>query len=343
MSSSIFSFEHFRRYGRLPASVRRWHALLLAVLATLFVVCYQVPALLFGASGCRGGTLGTAAVASLSNRTAVVFLGSSHVLFGIRPDRYSFPATNLAATWLDYTCARRILETNLSRAPNVKTVVIEYDELPLVSDLVPASLAVGDLRPLTDLGLTPLTLPVDRRLDRLRAVYTAMQFRLTTLPRLTPHDWQEPARACGMLQHPAKGFAPGYFYTEVVTPPNFDLDVVLNALAAAAGDQRVVRRNLAALEATIAELRRAGVRVVLLRLPHRTRYVRHLPAAVQARWKELDRRIRAKAATDRGITILDWSQRPEFGDGDFCDDHHLNVFGANKLATLLDPELRYAR
>ncbi|HEV8435615.1 MAG TPA: hypothetical protein VGR95_19555, partial [Thermoanaerobaculia bacterium] len=66
-------------------------------------------------SGCKGATLGSAAVASLSDRTEVLFLGSSHFLFGIRPQQYSVPSTNLAATWLDYSCIRRVVEKNLSR------------------------------------------------------------------------------------------------------------------------------------------------------------------------------------------------------------------------------------
>lgn len=343
MSSSIFNFEHFRRYRALPVSERRWQAVIAVVFVALFAICYALPVLLFGPSGCRDGTVGTAAVASLSRRTEVLFLGSSHFLFGIRPERYSVPAVNLSATWLDYFCGRRVLEKNISRAPNVKIVVIEYDELPLVADLMASLLAGGDLRPLTDLGLTPREIPVERRFDTLRAIYVTVAFPLTVLPRLTPLGWAGRGNVCGRLQHPTKGFAPGYVYTEDVTSPTFDIDNVFNALAIAARNERVVQRNLAALEATIAPLRRHGVRVVLLRMPHRARYVRGCPAIVRTRWEELRRRMIARSKIDHGVTILDWSQRPEFDDHDYFDDHHLNVFGANKLATLLDTELRYAR
>ena len=80
----------------------------------------------------------------MSERTEVLFLGSSHVLFGIRPQQYSMPSVSLAATWLDYWAMRRVLEKHLPRVPNLKVAVIEFDELPLVSDLVPSMLATED-------------------------------------------------------------------------------------------------------------------------------------------------------------------------------------------------------
>src|SRR5262245_23125950 len=97
MRSSIFSFEHVLRYAALPRAERRWHATIAAVLATVALLASQLPALVYGASGCTDGTLGSTAVASLSDRTQVLFVGSSHVLFGVRPERYSVRAMNLAA------------------------------------------------------------------------------------------------------------------------------------------------------------------------------------------------------------------------------------------------------
>ena len=339
MHSSIFNFDYFRRYRALPPAERRWHAILVAVLVVVALVCYQVPALLFGRAGCPGPTLEGAAVDSLSDRTGALFVGSSHFLFGIRPRQYSVEAANLATTWLDYTCARRVIEKNLPRAPHVKTVVIEYDELPLVSDLVPAAINAGDLRSLTELDLSPLELPTDHWLETVQALYVAARFRLTTLPRLTPLGWEKRTEPCGELQRPQHDFAAGYYYTENVTPPNFDRAVVFRALSADAQNESVVRRNLAALQQTIAALRRRGVFVVLLRLPHRPEYARGLPPSVRQRWQELRDRVQLDARDDQRIVVLDWGARPEFQDGDFCDDHHLNVFGANKLARLLDPEL----
>lgn len=335
MSSSIFSSEHFRRYAALPRAQRRWHATVMTVLALSAMLCSRVPPLVYGASGCDG-TLGSTAVASLSDRTEVLFVGSSHVLFGVRPQRYSVRTMNLASTWLDYTCALRLVEKHLPRVPNVKVAVIEYDELPLVADLVPAMINAKDVRPLTDLALTPLEFPttVSRKLQ---ALYAETAFSLTTLPRLTPwgreHRWQ----ACTPLHHPPRGFAAGYYYTEGVTPANFNAQAVYDALTHAAGNEKVVQRNVRALQETIELLRRRGITVVLLRLPHARDYAR--PALVETRWQELQAMVDARSRTDAGLLVWDFGQRADFQRGDFCDNNHLNVFGADKLARLLDPDL----
>src|ERR1044072_2600302 len=178
MRSSIFNFEYFRRYAALPRAEKWWHALIAAVVGLLALVCPLVPRSLFEASGCAGETLGGAAVHSLSDRTQVLFLGSSHVLFGIRPQQYSVPSMTLPTTWLDYTCMRRVLEKHRSRVPNLKVAVIEYDELPLVSDLVPSMIYVRDPRPLNELSLSPVEVTTDDWLERLQVLWVAWSFPL---------------------------------------------------------------------------------------------------------------------------------------------------------------------
>ena len=336
MRSSIFNFEYFRRYGALPSAERRWHAAIAGVLALMALLCVRVPPLLFGRSGCVDGTLGSTAVASLSDRTEVLFAGSSHFLFGIRPQQYSVDAMNLAATWMDYACIQRVIEKHLPRVPNLKVAVIEYDELPLVSDLVPAMIATNDLRPLAELELSPLEMPASDWFQKLRILGVFWTFPLTSLPRVTPLGWMYSSKACAPLHHPRRGFAAGYYYTDVVTPPSYDPRVVFTALNSAAQNERVVQRNLRALDETIALLQRRGVTVVLLRLPHSRDYFAQRPAIVTARWRQLQNRVHSGAR----LVVIDWGENPEFQPGDFCDNHHLNVFGADKLARLLDPELR---
>jgi hypothetical protein len=338
MRSSIFSFELFRCYAALPRAERRWHAAMAAVLAAVALLAPRLPARVYGTAGCAGGTLGSAAVASLSDRTQVLFVGSSHVLFGVRPERYSVRAMNLAATWLDYACARRVIEKHLPRVPNLKVAVIEYDELPLVADLVPAMIGSKDISPLAELALTPLQMPVRSPLERLQVLYTAWAFPLNSLPRLTPLGWENRAQACTPLHHPPRGFSAGYYYTEGVTPASFDANAVYRALSKAASDGRVVDRNLHELQQTIAMLRARGICVVLLRLPHARDYVR--PAIVAERWQKLQSSIAAQRRADAGILVLDWGDNAAFQPRDFVDNHHLNAAGADKLARLLDGRLR---
>jgi hypothetical protein len=336
MRSSIFSFEQVRRYAAIPRREQRWHARIAAALILLAVGCPMVPRAVFGAAGCDGETVGAAAVASLSDRTEVLFLGSSHVLFGIRPQQYSAPSVSLAATWLDYASMHRVLDKHLRKVPNLKVAVIEYDELPLVSDLVPAMLATRDLRPLTDLSLSAFDMPATGWAQRLHAIWTEWIYPLVTLPRLTPLGWAERAQACSPLYHPPRGFAPGYYYTEGVTPPTFDPRPVFDALSSAARNEGVVRRNFEDLQQMVAELQHRGVRVVLLRLPHAPEYTRLLPLAVMARWRQLQ--IWARSVPD--VVLFDWGERADFDARDFVDIHHLNVYGADKLAGLLDARLR---
>jgi hypothetical protein len=340
MRSSIFNFEHFRRYAALPRAERRWHAAIAGVLGLVALLSPAVPPLLFGRAGCAGGTLGSTAVASLSDRTRVLFVGSSHVLFGIRPQRYSVEAVSLATTWADYACIRRIVEKHLRRVPNLDVLVIEYDELPFVSDLVPSIIATNDPRPLMELELRPLEFPADGWIQRLGVLRAAWTYSMTSLPRLTPRGWENAAESCSPLHHPPRGFAPGYYFTDGVTPASYDQQLVFTSLAKAARDERVVQRNLHELEATIELLRRRGVNVVLLRLPHARDYAALRPAIVAARWRQLQNRLQVLHQRDARLLLLDWEERPEFQPGDFCDSNHLNVFGADKLARLLDPELR---
>jgi hypothetical protein len=336
MRSSIFSFEVFRRYAGLPRAERRWHAQIAGVLVAVAALCAQVPRFLYPASGCTGATLGSAAVASLSDRTEVLFLGSSHVLFGIRPQQYSVPSMNLAGTWLDYSCIRRVVEKNLSRVPNLKVAVIEYDELPLVSDLVSAMLSTKDFRPLTQLSLTPLEFPAAGIWQKLDTLWTAFVYPVTSMPRVTPLAWVKRDDSCSPLYQPRRGFAPGYYFTDAVTPPTFKASIVFHALSHASAKEGVVQRNLRNLTQTVSELRQRGITVVLLRLPHVPAYDRGRPAIVTSRWRQLQEWTRVHP----GLIVLDWGARPEFQAADFCDMHHLNVFGANKLAHLLDAQLR---
>jgi hypothetical protein len=314
---------------------KRWHARLAVLLAVVALIASQVPRVVYGSSGCDGETLGSAAVASLSDRTEVLVLGSSHVLFGIRPQQYSMPLVSLAATWLDYSAMQRVLEKHLPRVPNLKVAVIEYDELPLVSDLVPAMLASRDLRPLRELSLSAFEIPTATIGQRLQTLWTEWISPMRNLPRITLLEWRERGKACSPLYHPPVGFAAGYYYTDGVTPADFDAQAVFDALSGAARREEVVQRNLAALGEMTATLQRRGVKVVLLRLPHTAEYWAGVPGTVTARWRQLQDWARGNP----GLSVLDWGKRAEFLPGDFVDIHHLNVFGADRLARLLDAQL----
>lgn len=311
---------------------------LAALVATVF--CRELPPRLYGTSGCRGGSLGSTAVASLSDRTQLLFTGSSHVLFGIRPQRYTTPAMNLAGTWLGYDCVHAVIAKHLHRVPNLRVAVVEYDELPYVSDLVSAILSSHDVRPLQELGLSPFEFPTTSVAEKIEVLANSFIFPFTGLPRVTPFAWQQRDKTCSPLYHPPIGFAPGYYYTDGVTPANFNAKIVYGALAKASKDGGVVHRNERALIDTIALLRSRGATVVLLRLPHARGYGPQRPRIVEERFRQLQSVALAASRADAGVLVWDLGEHPAFVPSDFVDNNHLNAVGADKLARLLDAPLR---
>ncbi|MDQ3813518.1 MAG: hypothetical protein M3347_06155 [Armatimonadota bacterium] len=340
MSSSIFNFDHFQGYARLPRTEKRWHLALACSFLLVALLCRSIPERVYGKYGCKQETISTAAIAALSERTEVLFIGTSHILFAIRPERYSMNVMNLGSPGLSYAGAERLLAKHLERVPNLKVAVIEFDETPLIANTIP-SFWLKDPRLFLELGLSPTELPPDNALEKLQAVSNSVLYPIFTLPRMTPQGWK--SKPINMFQRPPKGFAPGYLYVDVVMSQEQN-PLVLEAfrkMEHRAKDQHVVESNLQALQRTIDMLRGRGVTVVLMHLPHHRSYWNERPAILAARWNQLETCIRTRYGKAPGVLIWDWSQAPAFETHDFCDNHHLNVVGANRLARLLDGKLRW--
>jgi len=334
MRSSIFSFEHFRHYASLPRSEKLWHVSLACALSGIALLSLRIPECVYGFYGCPQETISTAAVRALSQQTEVLFLGSSHIQWGIRPERYSLRVMNLAGPGMDYSCMERLAQTHLERVPNLKVAVVEFDELPLVGNTLAA--LENDLRPLLERGLTPCNLPTNNVLVKLKAAL----YPVLTLPRVTPIHWKSSRAVINPAQHPPKGFAAGYFYTESVMPPGYDPQPRFDSRLRKARDHAMTRQNLQALHRTIDLLRARRIPVVLLRIPHHSLSRNNRPALLRGRVNLLRRSIARWYGTAQEVLIWDLDDAPGFEAHDFFDAEHLNVFGANKLARLLDPRLR---
>lgn len=333
MRSSILSFEHFQHYATLPRSEKLWHGWAAILLVLVAVLGLKVPELVYGKYGYKQETRSTAAVAALSPETQVLFIGSSHVQWGIRPERYSLNVMNLAGPVQNYACAERLVEKHIGRVPNLKVAVIELDEVPLIANTLAA--LDKDFRPLLELGLSPYDLPTHNVLTKLKAAL----YPILTLPRVTPIE----LISNRTVKHPAlptQYFAAGYVYTEAVMAPDYNPKPRLLGYTWAAQDRHMVQQNLQALQRMIDLLRSRGITVVLLRLPHHALYRRNRPAVLRAQVDLIKRSVNRRYSADRQLLIWDLGDAHGFEIHDFFDAEHLNVSGANKLALILDSKLR---
>ncbi len=75
-----------------------------------------------------------AAREALSDKTQVIFIGSSHIAGGIRPDLFSVESMYIAGAGFNYFILGKILRKHLDSMPNLKLAVIELDPVPLMID-----------------------------------------------------------------------------------------------------------------------------------------------------------------------------------------------------------------
>ena len=105
-------------------------------------------------------------------------------------------------------------------------------------------------------------------------------------------------------------------------------------------DPRTIEANRIALKRLIQELRGAGVRVVLFRLPLHEDYWNH---PISGRREELVAETLAAMQSKFGgdeLDVIDLSRHPGLTDTDFSDWTHLSVSGAENVSRELDRQLR---
>ncbi len=230
------------------------------------------------------------------------------------------------------------MRRHLSRVPNVKIVVLEWDDVPLVVDTV--SGLQNDYRPLMELGLNPWQIPVRDTGQRLRAMVNGTFYPVLTMPRLTPREWMD-TQGCNSENSFEKVAAEG-----IEIPPRSaaeNLKVAKNFysdLSRMAQDADMLERNRSALFRTIALLRSRGIKVLLLRVPFHEIYWQHRPVIIENRMKQLHTQFQQSYGDDREVRICDLARHPGYKDGQFSDGFHLNGNGAARLARYLDIRLQ---
>lgn len=343
MPSSIFNFEHARLYRALPRREKWWHATLLATAVlvalggcALLKRIYQLPPEVNFTSG---------AVEALSPRTQVLACGSSHFLAGMWPTRYSMPLMNLTTGGLNFVCIEALLNHHLPHLPGLKVVVIEVDDVPLITNTITAR--SGDLRDFLDLGLSPFEIPARSRKEKIGVLGSAYLSPIFNLPRVTPHDlapmfapddalpstsddarWSQWLPGfCAIMKRMDAGYDPRPRMTEINNNLAFE------------GEQTVTT-NTQALLRSIDGLRARRIKVVLLRLPKSSYYWKLRSKSLQISYDRLLAQLQQRYGGDSGVMRRDLTRDPEFSNRDFVDANHMNIYGAMKVAHRLDPQLR---
>jgi hypothetical protein len=311
----------------VPASSRgRWPRGTLVALALVAIACHQFLTVAWADPSEAAGNERTLAVAALDSDTRAVFVGTSHLRSGHPTDRYRCRTMNLPLDGGSYEMLEKVLERNLSRAPNVRLLVIEFDIVPLRTDTV--ALLKGDDRTLWDFGLTPADIYGAHPVKRADAeVAKALRPFLVGKP-LTPQQlwynrppgWSRGATAPQRL--------PGY------SPSDGRLGVGAPGGAAEASfpplDSAVVARNRAALERIIGRYRTAGIAIALLSFPYYESYRRTFPPEYTAALNEVAPAVRGEARAWWNLEA-----DPRFGPEDFRDTTHLNRRGGEKLTGII--------
>jgi hypothetical protein len=313
--------------------VRIWHAVLFGAGVIVFLCCRSF--LLADARRLTSWTVERTSIQALATNTEVLFIGSSHVAFGINPALFDKPVAQLASGALDYLCMERVLGKALPRLPRLRLVVIEADIFPLRADTIDKYR--GDYRELYLLGLQLGDLPRNVLWKAKQYLYESpLLYPFFFCERLTPQSfsWGHRRSAGGRAQE-WTGDVPGYVATEQVISEKNAGPVILGFHRQDLKSNRY-DVNLAALLRMCRTLESSGIRIALLRLPHHESYWRNRPAEWDEQYAKMIGVVTAEFAPAE-LDCWDMDQSPLFTDRDFMDAHHLNSKGARQLAEILNP------
>ena len=323
MSSSTFSSEHLRRYAQLPTKEKLCHiGIAGALVMVVFIACEFI-------TWFWGEPLGTSfesiARRALSEKTEVVFAGSSHTRRGVWAKLFDRETMGVALKATDYRCLEAVLENNLERMPNLKCLVLESDHILLQHDAI--AVRQGDVADMLNWGVPIDRLPMDPpgsikdRIDRLSPF---MYRRL--VPRHLGHliwTWTSRSETIG----------PSFETSEQIMSSKNDGGA--RARAHFSRPQGDVLGNQKALLNIIRTFKRRGVDVVLMRYPHHRTYFDNIPREIEGNYCEA-----LQLAYRQGCLTL--SDYWDFGtlaillEEDFHDGDHLNTAGARKFSRFLN-------
>jgi len=281
---------------------------------------------------------GVLAVDTLSERTEVLLLGSSHVYTDVDPRRVGRPWVNLAGGMLSYELAESVLAAHADRLPHLRAIPLEADPVMVTVD----SLATyhGDHRPFLDLKPDLSVLQVDSgtRLGLWRDRVLGYDLPIRRVFQREKLDADRLRALLAGERH--DGVLPGFEAHEGTSSEGLRGDERIRMHERASPSAAASKtRNLAALTRMLQHAQKLGVPVILVRLPHHGSYAAARPPAFAAAFDELLRTARAAMPSSESLVLLDFEQQPGFGDGEFYDADHLNVAGSARFSALLAQEV----
>lgn len=271
---------------------------------------------------------------ALSDSTEVIFVGSSHVLLGIRPDAFPFEAMNVTGPGWDYRAMEAAVRANLVRMPNLKLAVIELDLFPMRIDT--PTVQRGRCQALRVWGISQEEVPCQDRVVDEGSLGGLVEV-LVPSPRLTPQAIWETVkpRFVGPIDNRVP--IPGHRSFLAVGDPEAHGPRRVEWLEGVFGS-RYVDPNGAALERLTARLRGRGVDVVLLRMPHQGSFTSSVPETWTLQIADALRRLQAASEVD--LSVWNYERAAAFEPHDFMDSVHLNSSGVKKLGALLGSRVR---
>jgi hypothetical protein len=325
MSSSIFSSENLRAYLQIPRETRLWHAKVLAVLVVVYFAGYQLCAAL-DTQDKNPFSLWMAD--AVTPKTEAVFIGTSHVFCGAKPDEFPWESRNMCDAGLDYEMLSRILARQLDRLTNLKAAVIEYDSFPMMQDSV--ARRQMDNSSFFGWGLTDEDLPE----------YARNKVPQTWAAALIPPSRLTPVSLVKKLTREITAIAmkrqtlPGFLDSKDVTAPEAGVSYAGWYARTLRPDRIEVNRQ--SLVDMVRRLRERGIRVALLEFPQLRSYRENVPKS----WRtELESTANLIQKQWPGVQVWFMSADPAFETSDFRDPGHLNTAGAIKLSKMIAPKI----
>ena len=317
MNSSIFSSEYVKKYQSLDSAEKRRHG----GFVVFFVLLFSLGHFLAKELEHRYSPFAHLAAAreALSDKTQVIFIGSSHIVGGIRPDLFSVESMYIAGAGFDYFILEKILRKHLDSMPNLKLAVIELDPVPLMI----AASNVG-FRLFYAWGLNRADFESEHKGigDR---VLTSISSALAPQYRLTPSSvlffLERRSRSSSeqrqVVRRTGKRFAKKRisFLKERFSKTNLE-------------------RNRNALRQMILRLLEHDVKIVFVQLPYTASYSSNTPDS----WRQALRETKMEIETTFKLKIPFWDYEKSnaFDETDFLDPVHMNASGSKKLSTLLE-------
>lgn len=252
----------------------------------------------------------------------VLFLGSSHVFFGIDPQLIGPTAFNAAHVSQTVDIDLKVLQKFESSLINIKYIVVPVDYFTLR-----ARLANGNESWRAKNYNLYYNIPVSSSwTDYFEILSTPLNINLT---RLMDFFSGKEQITC----------SPSGWGTTFNSASKMDLEKTgkLSASAHTIKDSQFLEANINCIKAIVAIARKKGAYVVLLSSPAYKTYTTHL-APVQL--NEMFAAVNDICRKDSSVVYLNLLNDTSFVREDFYDSDHLNELGAKKLTLITDSILK---